>query len=112
MTARGVATLAVIVLAIGAAVQAMWPVRARAHDPYSTWTAPDNPGLSCCNSSDCRPTRAYMGDDGLWRAWDGINWLTIPPGRVLPTDYAGDGRNHLCEKMGAVYCFSPGQPRG
>ena len=111
MNVRTVATAAVILLAIWAVAVALgWPVRA--HGPYSDWTAPDNPALSCCNDSDCRPTRAYMGDDGLWRAWDGINWLTIPPGRVLPTDYAGDGRNHLCEKMGAVYCFSPGQPRG
>ncbi|MEI8154996.1 MAG: hypothetical protein WCG92_25980 [Hyphomicrobiales bacterium] len=62
------------VLAIGAAREG------RAHDPYSTWTSPDNPNLSCCNDADCRPTRAYLVDDGLWRAWDGIVWLTVPPG--------------------------------
>lgn len=101
---RGLAIVFVIVLAIGAA-------EALAHDPYSEWHAPDNPGLSCCNGDDCRPTRAWLGDDGRWRAWDGLGWIIIPPGRVLPTDYAGDGRAHLCEKLGAVYCFSPSQPK-
>lgn len=112
MTTRGLATLFVIVLAIGAVVSACWPKPARAHDPYSGWKQPDSPSVSCCDDTDCRPTRAYMGDDGLWRAWDGVAWLTIPASKVLPTDFAKDGRNHLCEKMGAVYCFTPGQPRG
>lgn len=85
---------------------------AQGHDVYRHWRAPDNPHLSCCNDEDCRPTRAYMGDDGLWRAWDGLAWLTVPAGRVLPTDFAGDGRSHLCERSGAVLCFTPGQPRG
>ena len=111
MTIRNIATAIVIMLAVWAVAIAMG-VRVHAHDPYSGWRAPDNPGMSCCDNNDCRPTRAYMGDDGLWRAWDGINWLTVPPGRVLPTDFAKDGRNHLCEKLGAVYCFTPGQPRG
>ena len=85
---------------------------AQGHDVYKHWRAPDNEHLSCCNNEDCRPTRAYMGDDGLWRAWDGLSWLTVPAGRVLPTDFAGDGRSHLCERSGAVLCFTPGQPRG
>lgn len=111
MTVRAVATAAVVVLAIWAVFVALGG-RARAHDIYGGWTAPDNPAMSCCDNTDCRPTRAYMGDDGLWRAWDGLGWLTVPPGRVLPPDFAKDGRSHLCEKMGAVYCFTPGQPRG
>lgn len=41
---------------------------AHSHDPYSGWSPPDNPGTSCCNGVDCRPTRAYLGYDGLWRA--------------------------------------------
>lgn len=111
MTTRAIATLFVIVLAIGAAVQACWPKPARAHDPYSQWKAPNNPNVSCCNNEDCRPTRAYLGDDGLWRAWNGKEWLTVPPDRMLPTDYAKDGRSHLCEKMGYIYCFSGAEPK-
>ncbi len=86
--------------------------KATAHDIYHHWRKPDNPGVSCCNNNDCRPTRAFMGDDGLWRAWDGYKWLTVPREVVLPTDYGQDGRSHLCEMNGYVFCFSPGQVRG
>lgn len=88
-----------------------------AHDPYSSWRQPGT-GASCCNAQteggrgDCRPTRAYMGDDGLWRAWDGWRWLTVPKDKILPTDHAGDGRNHVCELNGHIFCFTPAQPRG
>ena len=82
------------------------------HDPYTHWRQPDNPAASCCHGDDCRPTRAYMGEDGRWRAWDGLGWVIVPPGRVLPTDLAGDGRNHLCERAGRVLCFSPTMPKG
>lgn len=83
-----------------------------AHDIYSGWRMPDQPTLSCCNNTDCRATRAYLDDDGLWRAWDGQRWLIVPPYKMLPADYAGDGRNHLCALNGNVYCFSPTSPRG
>lgn len=90
---------------------------AQQHDIYQRWSPPNNPKTSCCNavkedgSGDCRPTRAFVDDDGNWRAWNGLRWLTVPPGRVLPTDYAGDGRNHLCEKMEVIYCFTPSEPK-
>jgi hypothetical protein len=87
-----------------------WP--AWAHDPYSSWRKPDNPAVSCCHGIDCRPTRAFMGEDGRWRAWDGLGWVIVPPGTVLPTDLAGDGRSHLCERAGRVLCFSPTTPKG
>lgn len=91
---------------------------AEMHDVYRNWHSPSNPNVSCCNGQsasdphgDCRPTRAYIGDDGLWRAWNGLKWLTIPPSKVLPTDLAGDGRSHLCELDEFIYCFSPASPR-
>lgn len=80
------------------------------HDQYREWTQPDN-GVSCCHDEDCRPTRAYRDEDGQWHAWDGKRWVAIPPNKLLPTDKAGDGRNHLCERWGTVYCFSPTSPR-
>ena len=85
---------------------------ALAHEPYTDWRQPDQPTLSCCNGDDCRPTRAFMGDDGRWRAWNGRKWLPVPPRKVLPTDLARDGRSHLCEKDEHIYCFSPTQPKG
>lgn len=104
---------AVLVLAlIAAALVALGYGIARAHDPYSTWMQPDVPGMSCCHGQDCRPTRAFRGDDGRWRAWSDGMWLVVPPGKMLPTDFAGDGRSHLCERGGRVLCFTPGQVRG
>jgi hypothetical protein len=81
------------------------------HDVYKAWHPPGNPTTSCCNNADCRPTRAYVDEDGAWRAWNGLLWLVVPPERVLPTDFAGDGRSHLCENAGHVYCFTPAPPR-
>src|SRR5690349_1866913 len=49
--------------------------KALAHDGYDQWRAPDNPATSCCNDADCRPARAYLGEDGHWRAWTGERWL-------------------------------------
>jgi hypothetical protein len=98
---------AVLIVTIGGMVRA-----ARGHDGYQNWYAPDNPKVSCCNDSDCRPTRAYLHEDGLWRAWNGAKWLIVPPGKVLPTDLKGDGRNHLCEKGDWIYCFSPTSAKG
>ena len=87
-------------------------VQARGHDIYTHWRKPDNPAVSCCDDGDCRPTRAWFGDDGLWRAWNGRDWLTVPREIMLPPDYGGDGRSHLCERDGYIYCFTPGQVRG
>jgi hypothetical protein len=82
------------------------------HDKYKLWHPPLNPGTSCCDNSDCRPTRAFVDGDGHWRAWNGALWLLVPQDRVLPPDYAGDGRSHLCEKEQFIYCFTPGEIRG
>ncbi|CAB4168038.1 hypothetical protein UFOVP860_89 [uncultured Caudovirales phage] len=89
---------------------------AQQHDIYRDWQHPTT-RASCCNAQtadgqgDCRPTRAYFGDDGLWRAWNGRRWLTVPKDRLLPTDFAGDGRSHLCELHGNVFCFTPAGPK-
>lgn len=89
-----------------------WRGPAQGHEPYTNWRQPSNPAVSCCDSADCRPTRARINDAGNWEAWNGTHWLVVPWGRVLPTDYAHDGRSHLCEKSGLVYCFSPAEPKG
>jgi hypothetical protein len=84
---------------------------AEMHDVYKAWHPPGNPKTSCCNNADCRPTRAYVDEDGTWRAWNGLLRLAVPPERVLPTDFAGDGRSHLCESSGHIYCFTPAPPQ-
>ncbi|MDP2372553.1 hypothetical protein [Reyranella sp.] len=85
---------------------------AQMHDKYKLWHPPTNPGTSCCDNSDCRPTRAFVDGDGHWRAWNGALWLQVPQDRVLPPNHAGDGRSHLCEKEQFIYCFTPGEIRG
>ena len=50
---------------------------AEMHDIYRLWTPPLNPNTSCCDNSDCRPTRAFVDDDGHWRAWNGALWLQV-----------------------------------
>jgi hypothetical protein len=84
---------------------------AQGHDLYQRWSPPNNPNTSCCNNGDCRPTRAYVDNEGRWRAWNGKTWLIVPQERVLPPDFAGDGRSHLCEKEQFIYCFTPGEVR-
>ncbi len=85
---------------------------AEMHDIYKLWTPPQNPNTSCCDNSDCRPTRAFVDTEGHWRAWNGVLWLQVPQDRVLPPNHAGDGRSHLCEKEQFIYCFAPGEIRG
>lgn len=85
---------------------------AETHDIYKLWTPPLNPNTSCCDNSDCRPTRAFVDNEGHWRAWNGAMWLQVPQDRVLPPNHAGDGRSHLCEKEQFIYCFAPGEIRG
>ena len=53
------------------------------HDWYKELRQPDT-GSRCCNGSadgkqgDCRPAQSYLGEDGLYRAWDGREWLVVP----------------------------------
>lgn len=88
------------------------------HNMYKDWTRPDVGG-SCCNAQtpddpagDCRPTTAYLGDDGWWRARirPGPNgFAVVPPNKIL--NRAGDGRCHVCERNGSVLCFQPCDPK-
>jgi len=120
-----------LLLAASAALLVVTSIKSvQAHDPYSNWRQPFNPQGSCCRDQgsehksdspwtigldqegDCRPTRAYLDDDGVWHAWNGKKWLIVPWQAMLPQDYAHDGRSHLCEKHEQIYCFSPGSPKG
>ena len=70
------------------------------HDWYQELKQPGT-GYSCCNGTingiegDCRPTRAYLTEEGQWRALIDGQWVLIPPRAVLK-QLAPDGRSpHL-----------------
>ena len=86
------------------------------HDWYQELKQPGT-GMSCCNGTingvegDCRPTRAYLNDDGQWYALVEGRWILVPP-RVVLKQLAPDGRSHVCaNKNGMIYCFLGGSPK-
>jgi len=87
---------------------------AQHHDWYKDLRQPDT-GLRCCNGSadgktgDCRPAPSWVGEDGLYRVWDGREWLVVPKSKIL-TMPTPDRGTHLCETYGKVFCFITGGP--
>ena len=86
------------------------------HDWYKELKQPGT-GYSCCNGTvngvegDCRPTRAYIQDDGTWRALIDGRWVEVPP-RVVLKQLAPDGNSHICaSRSGLIYCFLGGSPK-
>jgi hypothetical protein len=86
------------------------------HDWYQDLKQPGT-GYSCCNGTvngaegDCRPTRAYMNDEGVWYALLEGRWVQVSPNVVLD-QMAPDGRSHICaNKTGRIYCFLRGSPK-
>jgi hypothetical protein len=86
------------------------------HDWYQELKQPGT-GYSCCNGTsngvegDCRPTRAYLTEDGQWRALIDGQWVIVPPRAVLK-QLAPDGRSHICaSRSGMIYCFLGGSPK-
>jgi hypothetical protein len=86
------------------------------HDWYNKLTQPGT-GYSCCNGTvdgtdgDCRPTRAYLSDDGTWHALIDGRWVTVPPKAVLK-QLAPDGNSHICaSRSGMIFCFLGGSPK-
>ncbi len=86
------------------------------HDWYKELKQPGT-GYSCCNGTvngiegDCRPTRAYLQDDGTWRALIDGRWVEVPP-RVVLKQLAPDGNSHICaSRSGLIYCFLGGSPK-
>jgi len=91
------------------------------HDWYQRLKQPGT-GYSCCNGEiknaagvviegDCRPTRAYQDDEGVWQALIDGRWTPVPPRVVLQT-LAPDGNSHICaNKSGMIFCFIGGSPK-
>ncbi len=93
------------------------------HDWYRTLQQPGT-GLSCCNGrrssgdgdieGDCRPTRAFLGEDGQWRALIDGRWRVVPPHVVLDPALNREGLYpHVCAgATGVIHCFLPGGSAG
>jgi hypothetical protein len=86
------------------------------HDWYQKLKQPGT-GYSCCNGTvngvegDCRPTRAFLTEDGTWKALIDGRWTPVPP-RVVLKSLAPDGNSHICAgKSGMIYCFIGGSPK-
>jgi hypothetical protein len=80
------------------------------HDWYKTLISPVT-GISCCDNKDCRPTRAYVDDEGAWRALLNGHWISVPREKVLKT-MAPDGNSHICANdFGMIFCFVGGVPK-
>ena len=84
------------------------------HDWYQKLNQPGTT-YSCCNGDkvggDCRPTRAFLGDDGFWHAQIDGRWVTVPRRAVLG-QMAPDGNSHICaSKGGYIFCFIGGSPK-
>lgn len=83
---------------------------AELHPTYKDWKT--GTGYGCCDDRDCRPTRAYVDEQGRWRAMADGSWVIVPPDAVLKMP-SPDGRSHICMTPGAMEprCFVPGEPR-
>jgi hypothetical protein len=84
------------------------------HDWYSKLKQPGTT-YSCCNGDehggDCRPTRAFLGNDGFWHAQVDGRWTTVPK-RAEVEQPAPDGNSHICaSKGGYIFCFIGGSPK-
>ncbi len=123
-----VATAAILTLLLGAAVDARAFAQdgqhgqghSENHDWYEKLKQPGS-NASCCNAQkkradgtlegDCRPTRAYQKDDGMWYALLNGRWVQVPPRVVLKT-LAPDGNSHICaSQAGNIFCFLGGSPK-
>jgi hypothetical protein len=91
------------------------------HEWYKDLKQPGT-GYSCCNGNisgpngvviegDCRPTRAFLTEEGTWKALINGRWTPVPP-RVVLQKLAPDGNSHICAgKSGMIYCFIGGSPK-
>lgn len=107
---------AILALILMAAIAVTRP--AHGHDIYKDWKAQS--GASCCSerkehpsgdvTGDCRPVRAVQDMDGKWIAYENGRQFPIPDHAIRPIK-SPDGRSHLCEMHGHIFCFVPGEVR-
>lgn len=90
-------------------------------DFYQDLKQPDS-GYSCCNKmeekdgqtvGDCRPVRAYKGDDDFYYVFISGKWKQVPSEKVLNIP-SPDGYAHVCahREYDWIYCFIMGESHG
>ena len=86
------------------------------HDWYRDLKQPGSI-YPCCNGDrpgiigDCRPTRAYIDEDGHWNALLNGRWVLVPPSVVLD-QLSPDGASHICaDESERIHCFLRGSPK-
>ena len=110
------ALVALLASVVQASAGGQWP-----DGPRSQWfkslLQPDNPGVSCCDISDCHQTEAKQLPDGNWTAviedQKGKHWIAVPPGKVVKTPQTIDGEAYICDSPyvpDTVFCFVPSRP--
>lgn len=88
-----------------------------AHDGYTKWRQPPNPGMSCCNNTDCHPVQArYDEKRKIYQALIDGEWRDIPPEIILdprkPENENPDGGYHACwDTNGKLLCFRVAEPK-
>ena len=63
---------------------------------------------------DCRQVRAWLDDNGRWRAIADGREILIPDSKIIRDNQppAPDGNSHLCmSEVGVIFCFVPGQAK-
>ena len=104
MTRNGGELTAIFLAIVAVFALAKCGNEARAHDIYHDWKIPGTT-TSCCNDKDCRPTSAWQDMEGRWLIRVNGQDIVIPDRVILPEQ--PDGRCHVCEMHGTVFCFAP-----
>lgn len=63
--------------------------------------------MSCCDWSDCRPTKARV-IDGHYEVWHEDQWLPVPDHAILPQMENPVGEPVACVYFGTVLCLVRG----
>jgi hypothetical protein len=92
--------------------------------------SPYSGGFSCCNKTDCHTTQAEIRGDKWWARigvknkdgdWDLLDWIEIPPEKILEGHDNPTGEAVICHSIGwglgvpqtvvpalvTIYCFVP-----
>ncbi len=65
-------------------------------------------GMSCCDESDCKRTKARVGPDGWEALTPAGDWISVPEDRIVRPKSNPTGEPILClSPSRSIYCFVP-----
>lgn len=83
----GFAVVALVVFILVCLLAIFLIATARAAENKSEWFSklmmPDDPTVSCCDISDCKPTESKQSEDGHWLAKVAGKWRVVPKNKIL-----------------------------